>query len=60
MDHHEAGEYEAGQAKAAIRACVAAWVKQIMYSSFDDVEVALHVSSKNQGGNCGLRPSTSR
>jgi hypothetical protein len=59
MYHPEAGEYEAGQAKAAIRACVATWAKQIMRSTFHDAEVAPHVSSKNKGEHYRPHPSTS-
>jgi hypothetical protein len=52
MNNHEAGEYEAGQAKAAIRACVEAGAKHIVYSTLDDAEVAPHMSYKAKGEHC--------
>jgi hypothetical protein len=48
MDNYEAGEYESGQAKAAIAACVEAGAKHIVYSALDDTG-APHMSGKFKG-----------
>jgi hypothetical protein len=50
MNSQEAGEYEAGQSKAAIEAAVRASAKHIVYSSLDDVEFAPHMGCKAKGG----------
>jgi hypothetical protein len=49
MNSQEAGEYEAGQAKAAIEAAVKAGVKHIVFSTLDDVELVPHMGYKAKG-----------